>query len=56
MSFPWAKPYEPTHPLMKWMDEKLPIPRLVYNATAPVIRSRATSTISGTSASSPAPR
>jgi len=33
MSFPWAKPYEPTHPLMKWMDEKLPIPRLVYNAT-----------------------
>ena len=35
MSFPWAKPYEPTHPLMKWMDEKLPIPRLVYNATGP---------------------
>ncbi|HEV7341788.1 MAG TPA: cytochrome b/b6 [Sphingopyxis sp.] len=35
MSFPWAKPYEPQHPLMKWMDEKLPIPRLVYNATGP---------------------
>jgi ubiquinol-cytochrome c reductase cytochrome b subunit len=33
MSFPWAKPYEPQHPRMKWMDEKLPIPRLVYNAT-----------------------
>ncbi len=32
MSFPWAKNYEPTHPFMKWMDEKLPLPRLVYNA------------------------
>jgi len=32
MSFPWAKHYEPSHPLMKWMDEKLPLPRLVYNA------------------------
>jgi ubiquinol-cytochrome c reductase cytochrome b subunit len=33
MSFPWAKPYEPKQPLMKWLDEKLPLPRLVYNAT-----------------------
>jgi len=32
MSFPWAKHYEPKHPLMRWMDEKLPLPRLVYNA------------------------
>lgn len=32
MSFPWAKNYEPTHPFMQWMDEKLPLPRLVYNA------------------------
>jgi ubiquinol-cytochrome c reductase cytochrome b subunit len=32
MSFPWAKNYTPAHPLMKWMDEKLPLPRLVYNA------------------------
>jgi len=32
MSFPWAKNYEPQAPLMKWMDEKLPLPRLVYNA------------------------
>ncbi len=32
MSFPWAKNYEPTNPLMKYMDEKLPLPRLVYNA------------------------
>jgi ubiquinol-cytochrome c reductase cytochrome b subunit len=32
MSFPWAKNYTPEHPLMKWMDEKLPLPRLVYNA------------------------
>ncbi|AJA08521.1 Cytochrome b [Sphingopyxis fribergensis] len=33
MSFPWAKPYEPTHPLMQWLDQKLPLPRFVYNAT-----------------------
>ncbi len=32
MSFPWAKQYEPTNPVMKFMDEKLPLPRLVYNA------------------------
>jgi ubiquinol-cytochrome c reductase cytochrome b subunit len=32
MSFSWAKHYEPTNPLMKYLDEKLPVPRLVYNA------------------------
>lgn len=32
MSFPWAKEYQPQHPLMRYMDEKLPLPRLVYNA------------------------
>lgn len=32
MSFPWAQQYDPKHPLMKWVDEKLPLPRLVYNA------------------------
>ena len=32
MSFPWAKQYEPKVPLMKWLDEKLPLPRFVYNA------------------------
>ncbi|HEX8412968.1 MAG TPA: cytochrome b N-terminal domain-containing protein [Sphingomicrobium sp.] len=32
MSFPWARHYEPKQPLMKWMDEKLPLPRFVYNA------------------------
>ena len=32
MSFPWAKHYEPKHPLMRWLDERLPLPRLVYNA------------------------
>ena len=32
MSFPWAHEYKPEHPLMQWMDEKLPLPRLVYNA------------------------
>jgi ubiquinol-cytochrome c reductase cytochrome b subunit len=32
MSFPWANHYKPSHPFMRWMDEKLPLPRLVYNA------------------------
>jgi ubiquinol-cytochrome c reductase cytochrome b subunit len=32
MSFPWATQYEPQNGFMKWMDEKLPLPRLVYNA------------------------
>lgn len=32
MSFPWAENYAPKHPLMRWLDEKLPLPRLVYNA------------------------
>jgi ubiquinol-cytochrome c reductase cytochrome b subunit len=32
MSFPWAKHYEPQHPFMRYMDEKLPLPRFVYNA------------------------
>lgn len=32
MSFPWAKHYEPSHPFMVWMDERLPLPRLVYNS------------------------
>ena len=35
MSFSWAKRYEPKHPMMKWLDERLPIPRLVYGATGP---------------------
>ncbi|MFM9976882.1 MAG: cytochrome bc complex cytochrome b subunit [Sphingomonadaceae bacterium] len=32
MSFPWAKQYEPKHPLMRYLDERLPLPRFVYNA------------------------
>ncbi|WP_144097762.1 cytochrome b [Croceicoccus sediminis] len=32
MSFPWANQYQPTNPFMRWMDEKLPLPRFVYNA------------------------
>ena len=32
MSFPWAKQYEPKLPLTRWLDERLPVPRLVYNA------------------------
>lgn len=32
MSFPWAKQYQPTTALGQWMDSRLPLPRLVYNA------------------------
>lgn len=32
MSFPWANKYEPKHPMMRWLDEKLPLPRFVYDA------------------------
>ncbi len=32
MSFPWAEEYKPKHPFMRWMDEKLPLPRLVWGA------------------------
>jgi len=32
MSFPWANEYQPKAPLMRYLDEKLPLPRLVYNA------------------------
>src|SRR3954470_8582779 len=32
MSFPWAENYAPKHAFTKWIDEKLPLPRLVYNA------------------------
>ncbi|MES2497589.1 MAG: cytochrome b/b6 [Pseudomonadota bacterium] len=32
MSFPWAKHYAPKHPLMQWIDSRLPLPRLVYSA------------------------
>ncbi|MDB5693325.1 MAG: cytochrome b/b6 [Alphaproteobacteria bacterium] len=32
MSFPWAEEYRPKHPLMRWLDERLPLPRLVHGA------------------------
>src|SRR4051794_12405566 len=32
MSFPWAEQYKPKHPLMRWFDDRLPLPRLVYGA------------------------
>ena len=32
MSFSWAKPYEPTSAGMKWLDERLPIPRLIWGS------------------------
>src|SRR6266567_2881308 len=35
MSFSWAKPYEPKSAFMRWLDERLPLPRIVYGATGP---------------------
>src|SRR5687768_6894566 len=32
MSFAWAKPYEPKTEIGRWFDERLPLPRLAYNA------------------------
>jgi ubiquinol-cytochrome c reductase cytochrome b subunit len=32
MSFPWAQEYKPQNPVMQWVDERLPLPRLVFNA------------------------
>ncbi|MGB5482910.1 cytochrome b [Parasphingorhabdus sp.] len=32
MSFPWAKQYTPATEFGQWMDEKLPVPRLIYNS------------------------
>ncbi len=32
MSFPWAEEYRPKHPFMRWLDERLPLPRLAYGA------------------------
>jgi ubiquinol-cytochrome c reductase cytochrome b subunit len=32
MSFTWAKPYEPKTSLGRWVDARLPLPRLVYGA------------------------
>jgi ubiquinol-cytochrome c reductase cytochrome b subunit len=32
MSFSWAKPYEPKSNFTRWIDERLPLPRLVYGA------------------------
>src|SRR3954451_17773948 len=32
MSFPWAEEYKPKGALMRWIDERLPVPRLVFGA------------------------
>lgn len=32
MSFPWAEHYAPKGAVMKWIDERLPLPRLVHGA------------------------
>jgi ubiquinol-cytochrome c reductase cytochrome b subunit len=35
MSFPWAKQYQPTSEIGKWMDERLPLARFVHGALGP---------------------
>ena len=35
MSFPWAKQYQPTREVGKWMDERLPLARFVHGALGP---------------------
>ncbi|WP_379552826.1 cytochrome b [Qipengyuania sp. DGS5-3] len=32
MSFPWAREYKPSNGFTQFLDERLPLPRLVYNA------------------------
>ncbi len=32
MSFPWAKQYQPTSDIGKWVDSRLPLPRFVHGA------------------------
>jgi ubiquinol-cytochrome c reductase cytochrome b subunit len=32
MSFPWAEEYRPKGALMRWLDERLPLPRLVHGS------------------------
>jgi ubiquinol-cytochrome c reductase cytochrome b subunit len=32
MSFPWSKPYEPKGAFMQYLDNKLPLPRFIYDA------------------------
>ncbi len=32
MSFYWAKPYEPKNAVSKWVDERLPLPRLIVES------------------------
>jgi ubiquinol-cytochrome c reductase cytochrome b subunit len=32
MGFPWAEEYKPSNGFMRWWDERLPLPRLVWNS------------------------
>jgi ubiquinol-cytochrome c reductase cytochrome b subunit len=32
MSFPWAEEYRPKNGFMRWLDQRLPLPRLVYGS------------------------
>ncbi|MGQ0559023.1 MAG: cytochrome b [Sphingosinicella sp.] len=32
MSFPWAEEYKPKYAFMRWLDDRLPLPRLVHGS------------------------
>jgi quinol-cytochrome oxidoreductase complex cytochrome b subunit len=32
MSYPWAKPYQPQSPFARWIDQRLPLPRLIHDS------------------------
>ncbi len=35
MSFPWAQQYEPTNGFTRWLDNRLPVPRLIHGSLGP---------------------
>ena len=35
MSFPWAQQYEPKSGFMRWLDDRLPVPRLIHGSLGP---------------------
>ena len=45
MSFPWAKEYKPSHPMMQWLDDRLPMPRLVLPGNHDIDRNAITNTL-----------
>lgn len=51
MSFPRAKQYQPGHPLMCWLDEKLPLPLVARIETPLPLPTSITESVLGKDAS-----